>query len=317
MEIQIVDFNDCFENGQNKIENAALTEAGMKLYETFSRDGFAYITTSVITREDVLEIDSLSRKFFGLPTEEKTMFFNGRLGLTYLPIGTRKYHSKDIKKPDYVEGFRVPYITCDNKWPNIPGFSEKIRKFEEKCKLIGLQVFKSLGMAMKLKDKDKFYNSHHLLNCEGNPSSLKLLHYPPVNDDVISEGVQTRFPEHTDFGSLTFLFGDDLSGLQVKNSDGEYKNISNVPDSILINVGDELQYWTGGRLKSTMHRVIVPDDKEKRLQSRRSIAFFFQIDNDVLLDKLEFEDGSIATTDGWTAMSSEQFIAKRFKETYY
>ncbi|XP_039256706.2 uncharacterized protein LOC120333362 [Styela clava] len=313
MEIQVVDFEDCFRKDEN--ESAALTEAGTKLCETFSKDGFAYITTSVITREEVLEIDTLSQKFFSLPTEKKKTFNNGRTGLTYVPIGTRKSHSKSVKKPDYVEGLQLPYFIGAEYWPDLPGFREKIQKFEEKCKVIGLQVFKSLGLAMKLKDKDKLLKSHLSVNCEKNPSILKLLHYPPVNDDVISEGVQIRFPEHTDFGSLTFLFGDDLSGLQIKNSEGEYKNISEVPNSILVNVGDELQYWTGGRLKSTMHRVVIPEDRDKRLQSRRSLAFFFQIDKEVMLDKLEFEDGSISTTD--VPMSSDEFVAKRFKETYY
>nr|XP_039256710.1 2-oxoglutarate-dependent dioxygenase ecdK-like isoform X3 [Styela clava] len=241
MEIQVVDFEDCFRKGENESGDTALTEAGTKLCETFSKDGFAYITTSVITREEVLEVDTLSQKFFSLPTEKKKTFNNGRTGLTYVPIGTRKSHSKSVKKPDYVEGLQLPYFIEAEYWPDLPGFREKIQKFEEKCKVIGLQVFKSLGLAMKLKDKDKFLKSHLSVNCEN-----------PVNDDVISEGVQIRFPEHTDFGSLTFLFGDDLSGLQIKNSEGEYKNISEVPNSILVNVGDELQYWTGGRLKSTV-----------------------------------------------------------------
>ncbi|XP_039256403.1 uncharacterized protein LOC120333120 [Styela clava] len=168
-----------------------------------------------------------------MPIEKKKAYFDGRFGLTYLSIGARKSHSKDIIKSDYLECLMLAYCIEDHQWPDIPGFRAKIQKFEEKCKFIGLQVFKSLSLAMKLKNKDNFFKSHLLVNSEKNPSLLKVLQYPPVN----SKEVRPSFAVHTDFGSLMFLFSDDLSVLQ-------------------------------------MHRVVVPEDRNKRLQSRRSMAFF-------------------------------------------
>ena len=40
---------------------------------------------------------------------------------------------------------------------------------------------------------------------------------------------------------------------------------------IVINIGDLLSYWTGGLLKSTMHRVNIP---KTRKEDRYSIAYF-------------------------------------------
>lgn len=40
---------------------------------------------------------------------------------------------------------------------------------------------------------------------------------------------------------------------------------------ILVNIGDLLSYWTNGLLKSTVHRVVFPDDGG---DDRYSIAYF-------------------------------------------
>jgi isopenicillin N synthase-like dioxygenase len=49
---------------------------------------------------------------------------------------------------------------------------------------------------------------------------------------------------------------------------------------ILVNIGDMLSYWTDGLLKSTVHRVVFPHDKQSSAASiprdRYSIAFFCQ-----------------------------------------
>lgn len=43
------------------------------------------------------------------------------------------------------------------------------------------------------------------------------------------------------------------------------------PLPILVNIGDLLSYWTGGLLKSTVHRVVFPVGKQSE---RYSIAYF-------------------------------------------
>jgi isopenicillin N synthase-like dioxygenase len=43
---------------------------------------------------------------------------------------------------------------------------------------------------------------------------------------------------------------------------------------ILVNIGDLLSYWTNGLLKSTVHRVIYPEESRKAGQDRYSIVYF-------------------------------------------
>lgn len=49
---------------------------------------------------------------------------------------------------------------------------------------------------------------------------------------------------------------------------------------ILVNIGDLLNYWTDGLLKSTVHRVVMP---KSRREARYSIAYFCHPVDDTIL----------------------------------
>ncbi|KAK4537029.1 hypothetical protein CDCA_CDCA10G3054 [Cyanidium caldarium] len=101
-------------------------------------------------------------------------------------------------------------------------------------------------------------------------TTLRLLHYPPMwlrvsgsadrpTDDV-DAAVRVRAGAHTDYGTCTLLVHDGTPGLQVHH-DGRWWTVrepcpgaGDLP--VLLNVGDLLQHWTGGRLRSTVHRVV-------------------------------------------------------------
>lgn len=62
---------------------------------------------------------------------------------------------------------------------------------------------------------------------------------------------------HTDFGSLTLLFRQPVAALQIRMPDESWKWVRPYPGSITVNIADVLQFWTGGYLKSSIHRVVV------------------------------------------------------------
>lgn len=43
-----------------------------------------------------------------------------------------------------------------------------------------------------------------------------------------------------------------------------------IPGAITVNIGDALQYWTDGRLKSTFHRVRMPNKDEYQVGTNAS-----------------------------------------------
>lgn len=134
---------------------------------------------------------------------------------------------------------------------------------------------------------------------------LRLLHYPPAKP-VAENDIQHGAGAHTDFGAITLLFQDDNPGLEVLDTQNNvFVPIEPTPGAIVVNVGDMLSAWTGGKYKSSVHRVI-----NKRPTDRYSVAFFFDGNLDCPLDPL---DGSGPGKGKWTV---EKHMIKRIAESY-
>jgi len=82
---------------------------------------------------------------------------------------------------------------------------------------------------------------------------------------------------HTDYGLLTLLFQDHVGGLQVKDKNDEWADVTPIEEAIVVNSGDMLERWSNDRFKSTVHRV----QPKLGHQERLSIAMFF--DPDIML----------------------------------
>ena len=104
------------------------------------------------------------------------------------------------------------------------------------------------GMAQALGIGRRWFVEH----LTGEPTVLfRIFHYPPAPPDRDSPwGVG----EHTDYGLVTILAQDDRGGLQVKVPAG-WVDVPHVPGSLVCNIGDMLERLTGGRYRSTPHRV--------------------------------------------------------------
>lgn len=118
----------------------------------------------------------------------------------------------------------------------------------------------------------------------------------------------TLLPLDSDYGSLTLLFQSLApsslpsaasavqpisTGLQILPPSSrltadspEWISVPFVPRAILVNVGDLLEFWSGGRFRSTVHRVRIPprcvgmegadkdSDEREAVEERYSMAFF-------------------------------------------
>ncbi|MEN9947169.1 MAG: hypothetical protein RLZZ293_1555 [Pseudomonadota bacterium] len=107
---------------------------------------------------------------------------------------------------------------------------------------------------------------------EQSPATLmRILHYPPLTGNEIAGAV--RAAAHGDINLLTVLVAASQSGLQVKNSAGEWLDVPVDPGMLSINIGDMLELASKGYYKSTIHQVINPTDATMH-NSRYSIPLF-------------------------------------------
>ena len=105
-----------------------------------------------------------------------------------------------------------------------------------------------------------------------------LYHPRSLADDESVERTWAR--AHTDFGSLTLLWSQNIAGLQVKTGSGEWRYVPPVDNGIICNVGDTLSFWSEGYLQSTIHRVTRPPEDQAHLK-RQGLFYFVRPGNHV------------------------------------
>lgn len=107
---------------------------------------------------------------------------------------------------------------------------------------------------------------------------LRVIHYPPTGE---MKGM--RSAPHEDINLLTLLPAASAAGLQVLSKDGTWIDAPTESDMLIINVGDMLQEYTRGKLKSTTHRVV--NTEEGKTRSRFSMPFFYHPPGDFFLSE--------------------------------
>ncbi|KAG9330254.1 hypothetical protein JZ751_026016 [Albula glossodonta] len=201
-----------------------------------------------------------------------------------------------------------PEGSLQHKWPSqevIGGFRERQVSFFLHCKDLSLRVLRVMALSLGL-DADLFLSKHRLIGSEGNGSTLRTLYYPPVRAEVVKEG-QLRCGEHSDYGTITLVFQSQEGGLQVLSRSGEFISAPSIPGTVLINIADLMQRWTGDIFISAIHRVLLPPPGD--LSTRQSLAFFVQPDDEALITCC---DGS----EKYPPVKSVDYLMERFRDSY-
>lgn len=123
---------------------------------------------------------------------------------------------------------------------------------------------------------------------------------------------------HTDFGTVTVLF-NVLGGLQIlpsglENVEKNWRYIRPEPGCAIINMGDAMVEWSGGLLRSNMHRVTHAPGKQAECE-RYSVAYLVRAESSVLMRKLngdqEDQEGVFPTAAEWESNKAKAIVSGR------
>ncbi len=155
---------------------------------------------------------------------------------------------------------------------------------------IAIPVLSCLGLGLGL-------SGEHLpvLHRHTSPSmtTLRLIHYPALPP---SDTAPIRLASHTDQGVITILFQSQIAGLQVRppRYTGPIQPLMRVwldapviPGAVLINIGETMTFFSGGLMKSTLHRVARSPLHQDAGKDRFSMAYFCHPNMDTLLEVLQ------------------------------
>ncbi|KIM64713.1 hypothetical protein SCLCIDRAFT_1212770 [Scleroderma citrinum Foug A] len=122
-------------------------------------------------------------------------------------------------------------------------------------------------------------------------SEARLIRVPAMPGKALAD--RPTIGAHSDFGSLSFLH-NILGGLQViLPGETEWKYVKPIPAHTICNVGDALSIFSGGILKSAVHRVVPPPGAQAE-HERWSLVFFTRLNNTQVLHALVKDSPIIA-----------------------
>jgi isopenicillin N synthase-like dioxygenase len=244
------------------------------------------------------------------------MALGGRAWRGWFPVGGELTSGR----PDWKEGLYFgaelgpddPRVAAGvalhgaNLFPALPGFREAVLDWMGAMTDLGHALMRGLALALGLDP------AHFAERYTGDPFVLfRIFHYPAETDPQTERwGVG----EHTDYGVLTILKQDDAGGLEVRTRAG-WLAAPPVPGAFVCNLGDMLDRMTGGRFRSTAHRV-----RNTSGRSRFSFPFFFDPSFDAPVEPLPIAgppppDDARARWDGasphlWQGTYGDYLLAK-------
>ncbi|XP_015570627.1 gibberellin 20-oxidase-like protein isoform X2 [Ricinus communis] len=140
---------------------------------------------------------------------------------------------------------------------------ETLKEYGNKMMELSKRITKVVLLSLGDGYDRKFYEPE-FGKCHG---YLRIVNYSPPEN--VEEKEVEGLGMHTDMSCITILYQDETGGLQMRSKQGEWIDICPCENALVINIGDLMQAWSNGRLRSSEHRVIL-----KRFVNRLSLAFF-------------------------------------------
>ncbi|MDB2408006.1 isopenicillin N synthase family oxygenase [Jannaschia sp.] len=246
------------------------------------RVGFFRVRDHGIDLDRIEAVYTEARRFFAQADAVKRRFYigdspNHRGYVPFTEKGDypdevhRNYEAFDLgldlpaDDPDFRAGRK---LIGPNVWPDLPGFRRAVGAYVEAVSELGLRLCGLLEIHLGLP------NGAITDEMTKPISQLRLLHYVRA-----SEGIETKsvnMGAHTDYECLTLLHTRN-EGLQVLSRGGRWIDVPVDPAALVVNIGDMLEAWSNGLLRSTLHRVL------NLRPERYSLPYFVAANHDALI----------------------------------
>ncbi|MEQ5868817.1 isopenicillin N synthase family oxygenase [Sagittula sp. NFXS13] len=263
--------------------------------------GFLKVRNTAIRPARMRLVLAAYRAFFDLPEKQKRVV---DMAVTGANRGWGAPQSEQVDpdaNPDYKQvfdsGFEAPEtglsVYASNLWPSEPeGFRAVIEAYYRDASAVAMDLLRGIAEGI---GEDRHYFDDKF----DRPMALLRGNYYPPRPDWAGEK-DFGIAAHTDYGCLTLLGSDGVPGLEVLGRDDEWHELQAAPGEFVINFGEMLEMWTGGRVKATLHRVRGSTDE------RISVPLFFNPNHDT----------NVAPMGSGQVIRAGDHLQKRFKETY-
>ena len=301
-EVRIIDLSD-FDQRKAEIRE--------QLWAAAIENGFFQVAAHGLSQQEIDHAFALTEQFFALPAEVKAQYPLRRNA----GYESRAQVRPSTKTADQKESFQITRPRMAGLWPSeqeLANFQKDMLNFEHKCWTVAMQILSCF--ADKLGFPADFFTQAHNPEPASYQSTLRMLHYYPVDAAQRSNMGLWRAGAHTDFDCLTLLFQrSGQGGLQVcpgkDMQSHSWTSVEPRDDVITCNIGDMLMRWSDDLLPSNFHRVRNPEADEYQ-GSRYTLAFFAQANEDVMIEGPQKKYQAISAKDYLQQRVSANFSGK-------
>lgn len=217
-------------------------------------DGFFQIKNHGVSETMISNMLRLARDFFQLPESERLKNYSDNPSKT-----TRLSTSFNVKTEkvanwrDFLRLHCYPLEDYVHEWPsNPPTFREDVAEYCTSIRELVLRLLEAISESLGL---EKNYVKG-VLSKQGQHMAMN--YYPPCPQPELTYGL----PGHTDPNLITVLLQDDVPGLQVLRNE-KWVAVNPIPNTFIINIGDQMQVISNDRYKSVLHRAVVNCNKDR------------------------------------------------------
>lgn len=260
---------------------AGRAEIAAQMRRACETSGFFTIVGHGVAKDLVDRLYTMTNGFFTLPEAQKELSANQGAGVSGLrrpggPYEAFAAHVTGDLSEEERSGLGDYPATwkAANIWPSA-GFQAVWHEYIAAMAALSADIMRLFALVLDLDEDffDRKFDRHVSL-------LLANYYYPDPEPDRL------RRDAHTDWGSLTVLYVEDgLEGLQVLRGEEEWLAVPAIAGSFVVNIGDLMAFWTGGRWKSTVHRVVNPELGQT--SSRISIPFFYLPNPDTSIEPMQ------------------------------
>lgn len=274
------------------------------LADACERVGFFYVENHGVGVEIVSRLHQQAQLFFKQPTTRKEQLLVDYKMRGYLPLNYRSFEGEERAATSHQEGFWIGHETPDtversldgaNRWPDgLPAFRPAMQDYFIAVEALGRILMRGLARSLGL-------DAEALVPLFDNPTTrLKLNHYPPQETPIDEHHIGVV--PHADSGAFTILWQDSHGGLEIQNKNGEWVGAPPIENTFVVNLGNIMQIWSGGRFSSTKHRVINRGEND-----RYSVPLFVNPDQEAVIRPLIGDD----------TMSKDSFIYGKYQMAFW
>ncbi|KAF5349238.1 hypothetical protein D9756_009416 [Leucocoprinus leucothites] len=248
-----------------------------QIKDAILQHGFFYVINHGYTSQQTKRVfDIANASFDNVPEADKQTYTSNIKGTgSWQGYKPRRYFHIDNGVHDRMEMYSINRDVTKRIHPEpIRPFLPEVQAFAKHNHFDVLHPILRL-LALGLEISEETFVNMHRWDAVGETYVRFMKYYPRTPE-------KSRKPTMSDIGTITLLYSQPVSALQILTREGTWKWVKHIDNAIVVNTGDAMEFLSGGYYRPTIHRVVQPPP-DQQTYTRLGLFYFALTNDDVKL----------------------------------